>query len=633
MALSLPAGELLKRFGAFELNVRARELRKRGRRIPLQDKPFEVLVALLESPGELVTRDALKDRLWPGSAFGDFDHGLNNAVKRLRTCLGDSADNPLYVETVPRSGYRFVAPITVNDAVEVAADEPDKSMVRDSGITVPPGSGGRRIALVAAVVVVSLCIVLLAIGSWWRVYRVAANIDSIAVLPLTDLSGVKEDPYFAEGMTEELITELARRSGLRVISRTSVMRLKDSKESISEIAKQLNVKAVIEGTVRRSGSRVRITVQLIGVSPEQHIWAEAYETTLGDVINLQRSLADRIVDEVQVRLQRSKVNRPLGSPGPVNVAAYELYLKGRYFLAKRDATSMKKAVELLLRSAQLDSQSANTFSTLAEAYDLLGSYEVLSPSESFPRAKEFANKALSLESDNADAYTARAIERSFYEYDWDGANSDFALALQRSPNSSNTRHWYAEHLATLGRANESIVEMRRASELDPLSLAFTATLGRMYRDAGRFDEAIAECNKTLDLDPRFSMGYWCLAQAMIGKRQYGEAIKALRRAMELGTTPLIESDLGWAYAASGDGARARAILAALEQRGVGNGFPYFRAVIYGALGEKDDAFRLLRQAVDERDCQATYALLDAKAASLRSDPRYETFVRELHLPR
>jgi tetratricopeptide (TPR) repeat protein len=432
-------------------------------------------------------------------------------------------------------------------------------------------------------------------------------------------------------MTEELITQLARRSGMRVISRTSVMGL-DRKASISEIAKRLNVKALIEGTVRRSGSHVRITVQLIGISPERHIWAEAYESTLGDVINLQRSVADNIVNQVQVRARVNKATEPLKSPGPVNLEAYELYLKGRYFLAKRDAETMRKGVELLLRSAQIDSRSANTLSSLAEAYDLLGCYKVLAGSESFPRAKDFADRALLLDPDNADAYMARAMERSFYEYDWDGAASDFERALRASPNSSNIHHWHAEHLVALGRADDSIVEMRRASELDPLSLPFTATLGRMYSDAGRFDEAMAECNKALELDPRFSMGYWCLSQVMIGKRQYKEAIEALKRARELGTTPLIESDLGWAYAASGDGRRAKAVLAAFEQEESEDRFLYYRSLIYGALSEKDKAFRLLRRAVEERDSQATYVRLDAKVAPLRSDPRYEAVVRELHLP-
>ena len=514
----------------------------------------------------------------------------------------------------------------------VAAGEPGKAVVAGASIGAPPGGGNRLIAL-TAVVLVCLCGVLLATGSWRPHSAVTANIDSIAVLPLAGLSGVDEDRYFADGMTEELITELARRTGLRVISRTSIMRVKDTKASISEIAKELNVKALIEGTVRRSGSQVRITVQLIGVAPERHIWGDAYESTLGDVINLQRSLADDIVNQVQVRVRGNGLTVPPKRTRPVNVEAYELYLKGRYFLAKRDAASMRKAVEFFHRSAQLDSQSANTFSSLAEAYNLLGSYEVLAPRESFPRAKEFADKALFLESGDPDAYTARAIERFSYEYDWGGAGTDFERALQASPNSSNTHHWYAEYLSTLGRANDSIVEMRRASELDPLSLPFTATLGRMYRDAGRFDEAIAECNKALELDPRFSMGYWCLGQAMIGKRQYREAITALKRARGLGTTPLIESDLGWAYAASGDGLQARAMLAALKESRSGNRSPYLRGVIYGALGEKDEAFRLLKQAVEERDSQVTYALLDAKVGPLRSDPRYEALVRELNLPR
>ena len=629
------SGKTLIRFGAFEVDLPNRELRKRGHRIRLQDQPFAVLATLLEHPGELVPRETLQQYLWSADTFVDFDHGLNNAIKRLREALCDSADTPRFIETVPRSGYRFIAPVTVEDLSSAPSPSAPQAPLADvpaASIESSPRGGGEGhkryfgVAIALAALAAASCLV------WLLILRLRAtpSINSIAVLPLTNLDGNNADDYFADGMTEELITELAKRGAFRIVSRTSIMRYKGTARPLPDIARELSVDALIEGTVRRAGDRIRITVQLIAASPERHMWADAYEGDIRDVIGLQRNLASDIVGKIRARL--APPSGPATAPRRIDPAAYESYLRGRYFLARRSAESMNKAVVCFLQAVQKEPQFADAYGSLADAYVVLGSYQVLPPRESFLRAKEYANKALQLDSSLSDAYAARAIVMSSYEFDWAAADRDFQRAVTSNPNSANAHHWYAEHLLGIGKVEQALAEMKRARDLDPLSLPFNSTLGRIYRDAHRHKEAMQQCQVTLELDPNYLMAHWCLGQAYVGEHQYTLAVAEFEKAATLGTTPLLTRDLGWAYAMAGDRAKANAILQALMRKQSAYIPPYDIGIIYGALGQKDQAFKWLQQAYDERDSQISYLPVDPEADPLRSDPRFRNIIQQLKIP-
>ena len=407
-------------FGPFRLNVETGELWKSGTKIRLHGQALQILLSLLEQPGQVRTREELRGRLWPGGTFVDFDQSLNVAVNRLRERLGDSAENPHYVETVPSVGYRFVLPVEEVQPPPAAAVEPQQKPAGKSETGGRPG--------IARAVIVPACAVLglaLAWFTWNRIgpYGAAAkdsHIDSIAVLPLTNLARDSTDDFFADGMTEELITDLARMGAVRVISRTSVMRYKRTARPLPEIGRELNVSAFVEGTVRRSGDRVRITVQLIRASPEQHIWADVFDGDIRDVLALQRDVAHDIVGRIQNKLAAPPVANP-DSNKRLDPETYEAYLRGRHFLARRNSEAMNKAVAYFQQAVQRDPHYAQAYSGLAVAYDLLGMYEILPPEESFPKVKEFAGKALQIDDALSEAYTARAAAASYWEFDWAAA--------------------------------------------------------------------------------------------------------------------------------------------------------------------------------------------------------------------
>jgi TolB-like protein/DNA-binding winged helix-turn-helix (wHTH) protein/Tfp pilus assembly protein PilF len=620
------------RFSRFELNVETGELRKSGSKIRLQGQSLRILLCLLEEPGRLWSREDLRSRLWPNGTFVEFDHSLNVAVNRLRERLGDSAEKPRYIETVPGVGYRFVAPVeTANETAHPVLPVPE--------LPVPAVPSPVRYPALVRTFLASACSLLFVALVWFawarkEMHQTAAEeslIHSVAVLPLADLTAGSNEDYFADGMTEELITELGRVSSIRIISRTSIMQFKKSVRSLPEIGRQLNVDALVEGTVRRSGDRVRITARLVSTAPEHLIWQKAYEGDLRDVLILQSDVAHDIAGNIETKLARQR--GPSAVPNKrLDPETYEDYLRGRYFLARRTAESMNTAANYFQRAVQRDPQYAQAYVGLALAYQLLGSYEVLPPDKSYPLALRFANKALELDDTLSEAYSARANSECNYEFDWAGADRDYRRAIALEPNSAQAHHDYGEYFTVLGNSEGAIAELKIARELDPLSLPLFNAIGRMYREAHQYDEAVKQCEQSLVLDPNFSMGHWCLGQVYLAKRQYAEATSEMKRANELGTTPLIVCDLGCIYAASGKKTEARAILHSLESKSQFNYVsPYLIASIYSQLGEKDEAFNWLEKAFDRRD-GISYMVADPMMDPLRSDPRFADLIQRLHLP-
>ena len=632
-----PSGRL--RFGVFEVDLRAGELTKRGLRIRLQEQPFQVLAMLLGKPGELVTREELREKIW-GQTVVDFDHGLNKAINKIREALGDSAENPRFVETVARRGYRFLADVTpIDTAAErqrgpeteslVPPTESHRVELADAGV--PPKRPYRSRAWAGFGLVLAL-----AASLSWMLYsqsQSSPKIRSLAVLPLESLSGDASQDYFTDGMTDQLITDLGQISALRVISRTSAMAYKRVHKPLAEIARELNVEAVVEGTVLRSGERVRITAQLIQVPNEKHLWAHSYEGDVQDTLALQNSVARAIAEQIQVTLNPQE-EAALKKSKTVNAEAYEAYLKGRYFWNKRTREGLVKATEYFRHSIDTDPDYAAAYSGLADSYALSGDWEygILSPQDAFPKGKAAATKALALDDNLSEAHTSLAFIEDLYDWDWASAEKEYKRALALNPGYATAHHWYAWHLIVMGRNDEGIAELKKAESLDPLSLIISADLADALCIAHFYDESVQQSQKTIEMDPHFAVAHYQQGQALEQKHRHDEAIAEFRRAIELsGGNTTFESNLANAYAVSGRKEEATKIVKDLENRqSQGSSTDASIALIYVGLGDNDRAMIWLRKAYQARFNPSilTRPVFDP----LRSDPRFQDLLHRIGLP-
>src|SRR5580700_5271807 len=644
---SLPPNSVV-RFGTYEVSLQSGEVRKAGLRIRVQQQPMKLLGILLEHPGEVVTREELRSRVWPNESFGDFDQALNIAIGKLRSALGDSAENPRFIETLPKRGYRFIAEVSVLDAgARPKRPEPSARDLPGSqenktepghklqdgglGVTSKHRLWPTRWIIVALALIVSLSI--LSVSRLRSRAPAPTGIRSLAVLPLENLSGDDSQNYFADGMTVELITDLAQISALRVISRTSAMVYKGARKPLPQIARELNVDAVIEGTVLRSGDQVRITAQLIEASTDKHLWSQSYEGELRDTLALQNRVARAIADQIRISLTPQE-QTALKNAKVVNPEAYESYLKGRYFWNKRTADGFKVALAYFNQAIEEDPKYAQAYSGLADTYVLLGDWEygVMAPKEAYPKAKAAATKALELDNTLSDAHTSLAFCLDGFDWDFDSAGKEFQRAIELNPSYATGHHWYAWHLSLLGRYDEAIAEMRKAENLDPLSLIINADLAELLVLAHSNDESIRQSRKTIEMDPNFALAHNQLAQAYLQKQMYDEAVAELKTAVQLsGGSPAFIANLARAYVASGKRNEAVKLLGDLKKRsnpGYSNASEI--AVIYASLGDTDQAVNWLEKGYEERFNPGV--LLRPGFDPLRSDPRFEELMRRIGLP-
>jgi TolB-like protein/Tfp pilus assembly protein PilF len=563
------------RFGSFELDLRAGELRKQGVKIKLQEQPFQILAMLLEQPGQVVTREELRNRLWPADTFVDFDHSLNKAINKLREALGDSAENPRFIETLAKRGYRFLADLK---------------------------SGARRI-------------------------------QSLLVLPLENLSRDPEQEYFADGLTEELITKLARISALRVLSRTTATHYKGVRKPLPEIARELQIEGVVEGTVLRSGDRIRISAQLIHAPTDTHLWAESYERDLRDVLALQSEVAQAIAREVQVKLTPQE-QAHFAEVSSVDPAAYEAYLKGRYHLNRRNAKEFGKAVQYFQQAIAKDPTYPVAYAGLADTLSIIGFWCLVPPDEGCGKAKGLAMKALETDPSLAEAHVSLAWATMLYDYDFSSTEREFERSIELNPRLAQAHQWFGFYLALMGRYEESYTELKRAFRLDPCSCIIHWTFGFVFWRARRYDQAIEQHEKALELDPHSAQWHWGLGVACLDKGMYERAIAALQEADNLSQgVPPILGYLGAAHAAAGHLDAAQKILERLnelsKQRYV---TPYYVGRIYAALGKKDEALRWLETAYRERDPWMLLLKTEAGFDDHRSDPRFQDLLRRMNFP-
>ena len=571
--------ETAVRFGVFEVDLRARELRKQGVRLKLQDQPLEVLLALLERPSEVVTRDELQQKIWPSDTFVDFDHGLYNAIKRLREALGENAEKPQYIETAPRRGYRFIGKIEAGQPTPV-----------------------RRIR-------------------------------SLAVLPLENLSRDPEQEYFADGLTEALITSLAKISALRVVSRTSAMQYKSVRnKSVSEIARELGVDAVVEGTVQRFGDRARISAQLIDGHTDSHLWAESYERDLRDILALQVEVASAIATEIQVKLTPQD-RKQLARTRPVNPEAYEAYLKGRFFWNKRTPHGVKKGAEYFEQAIDKDPTYAAAHAGLADCAGIAGWWGFVPPEEGCGRAKEAARKSLEIE-ETAEAHASLGWAIIHYDFDTLSAEKEFQRAIELDPRYPSAHQWYAHLLGYTQRWDQSLQEAAQALQLDPLSHIINVSYIGCFVFTHQWDRAIEHCRKALEFDLNSVPLRWMLANSYEGKEMHEEAITERKWVVEHSDgAPTFVAELAGSYASAGKRDEATRILEQLKKISKRRYVPaYWLALVYAALKHTDEAFNWLNKAYSERSARLAFAKIDPRLDYLRSDTRFNDLLHRMKFP-
>jgi TolB-like protein/DNA-binding winged helix-turn-helix (wHTH) protein/tetratricopeptide (TPR) repeat protein len=618
------------RFGVFEADIQSGELTRRGRRVRLQEQPFNVLVMLLQRPGELVTREELHSRLWPDTTV-DFDHGLNKAISKVREVLADSARSPRFIETVSRRGYRFIGDVV---AAAPSANETDPtgparspSGALDAWLRRPVITGSLAAAAVA---------VLLAGALAWALRPTPRHdnaIRSLAVLPLANFSGDVSQDYFVDGMTDELTSRLGQFSNLRVISRTSAMAYSGERKSLPEIARELHVDAVVEGSVVRSGERVRINVDLISAATDQRLWGQSYAGDLRDTLTLQDGVARDIAEQVRATLGLQPEALPQTS-ATVDPVAFDDYLKARSFLGKRTGDGLRTAIIDFSHATVIDPSFAEAYAGMADAYALAGDWEygVLPPGEAFAQAKAAADKALALNEGLSEAHTALAFALDLYAWDWKAAEREYLRAIELNPNYPTAHQWYGWHLIETGRTEQGIVQLRIAQSLDPMSAIIAADLADALTVDRRYADSARQSEKTLEIDPSFAVAYGQLGQAYTQEGRYGEAIAALKRAIALGgESGAFDSQLAYADALSGHPADARAILADMERRA--NQSPAIDAnvaLVYVGLGDHDAAMAWLNKAYAVHFNPSI--LVRPAWDPLRSDERFKALMRRIGLP-
>jgi TolB-like protein/DNA-binding winged helix-turn-helix (wHTH) protein/Tfp pilus assembly protein PilF len=603
-------------------------------KVRLQEQPFRVLAALLEASGEVVTREELRSRLWPADTFVDFDHRLAASISKLRDALKDSAENPRFVETIGRRGYRFMIPV---EPVALPVGTQQTQVVPESVVSQTQlGKFRSLIAWIGAGLAVFLLFAFFILRRWSQPDVTASGvprISSIAVLPLENLSNDPEQEYFVEGMTDEIITDLAKLPGVRVISRTSAIQYKGTHKTLPQIARELNVDGILEGTVLRVGERVRIRTQLIYAPADRHVWAQAYERDLKDVLTMQANLAQDIASEIQLNLT-SQQQASLVAARPVDPEAHELYLKGRFFWNKRDQSDFAKAADYFQQAITKDPNYAQAYAGLADTYALSGGFNMVPVSEAMPKAKAAAERALQLDPNLAEAHASLGLIAPFLNWNWTEAKEHYEHAIELDPNYATAHHWYAEgYLIPVGRVDDALLQIRKAQELDPLSAVIATDMGKELYFARRYDEAIVELRRALEVDPNFVSAHNWISDSLLEKRNFSEAIAELEKTKPFREERTYIRQTAYLHARMGRRAQARIELEKSLQlskdKPVSSGAV---ALTYAAIGDQDKVFFWLDKAYNENSSFMTSLKSWPVFDALRSDARYVDLLRRVGLP-
>src|SRR5712692_622421 len=637
--LFVPRAEHRLRFGVFEANLHARELRKHGVRVKLSGQPFQILALLLERPCEIVTREQLRERLWPSDTYVDFDHSLNTAVKKLRAVLGDSPENSRYIETIPRVGYRFVAPVQEATAKkEWTAGAP----LVDSGSRVQAEvkETSRRRWPVFLGIGIGMVVALAGYFEWSRLRahsQPSSGRSMLAVLPFENLTGDAGQDYFSDGLTEEMIAQLGRLDPERlgVIARTSVMHYKHGQEQLGQIGRELAVQYVLEGSVRRDSGKVRITAQLIQMKEQTPVWSRQYDRELSGLLALQGEIAQEIADEIQPILggNHKRIAADLKSTAsPSSYEAYDLYLKGRYFWNKRTKDSFQQAAEYFQQAIAKDPNYARAYAGLADTFGLMSTWYLVPQNEFMPKARDAALKALRIDASVAEAHTSLALVAENYDYDWQTAEKEFRQAIQLDPGYGTAHQWYAECLSFQGRFDEALAESERARQLDPLSVIIARDHKTILYFSRQYDRAIEQFRTVREMDPDFPPS-GALIQAYVQKGQFADAFTELEKWRTPSYEPWYWSYLAYVCGRSGQWEQARRALAKLEHlvRYSQSDLLLPLLVAYAGTDRKDEVIALLQKAYSEHSNSVVTLKVEPHYDALRSDPRFQDLLRRVGL--
>jgi TolB-like protein/DNA-binding winged helix-turn-helix (wHTH) protein/tetratricopeptide (TPR) repeat protein len=627
------------RFDGYELDVTAEELRKNGFSLKLQPQPFKILAYLATHPGALVTRQELRDHVWPGDTFVDFDLAINQAIKQIRGVLNDDAESPRIIATLPRRGYRFIAKTEARATSEIGSGTqlPQVHNIAEPQLKAV-GAAARKRRRIPVALALSAILLLLAPLIGYRMARTKLPTAQMrmVVLPFQNLTGDPGQEYFADGMTEEMIAELGAMDPdrLGVIARTSAVKYKNSGKGIDQIGQELRVDYVLEGSVREAASRVRITAQLIRVSDQMHVWSESFDRDFKDIVALQADVAQAIASRIDVGLNQHQTQP--AQLGQTNWEAYSAYLKGRHLLLdnKTNAT-VAVALQYFQRATELDSNFALGYTGLADAYAEQADAD-LDPVQAFALSKQAALRALSINPNLAEAHVSLANELLYEEWKWAEAEREYKRALDLKPTYEEAHHSYSHYLTLAGRHQEALRESQRLLQLDPLSSHMNSHMGLAYDRAGRFDDAIAQFKKTIALDPNYVRVYQHMGYTYELHKMIPEAIAAYRKGVSLaGETLEVQSDLARALIEEGqreEGLRIlRRLEAAASHRYVS---PVDLAGIYAVLGDHERALHLLETALQQHNRSLLFIHLYAEFDGLRGDPRFLHILDEVHaMPR
>jgi TolB-like protein/DNA-binding winged helix-turn-helix (wHTH) protein len=617
------------RFGVFEVDLRSGELRREGRKVGLQDKPFQVLALLLEHPGEVVTREELQQRLWPGDVFVDFEHGLNTAIKKVRLALNDEAENPRFVETLPKRGYRFIAPVAAAPAPAVPSLEPPPprpSLVRSATFVAALGLGFVLLALA---------------GRLWPTRSVSAGRSTLLVLPFQNLSGDAGEDYISDGMTDEMIAQVGRLKPERlgVFGRTSSMHYKGTTLRSDEIGREMGAEYLLSGSVRRSGNRVRVTASLVRAKDQLQLWTEVFDRQLDDLLRVQGDVATAIAGAIPLALSADDRAR-LAPSAPVSAAAQLAYLKGLYFWNKFDPETAPKAIEQYQSAIDQAPEYAAAHAGLASAYTQLATLGLAPPRDAYPKAKAAAAEALRIDPHLADAHNPLGWAALAYDWDFPAAEREFRAAITLDPNAAEGHHGLGMYQAAMGRTSEALATMRHARDLDPLSLHLNHKLCAILYWAREYDAAVAQCRKTIELDARYGLGHWTLAHVydakglhdqaqdeyLLSEEYMGGDVQSLERErVELkarGWKPMLREGVeGWSAAllAAKDPREAEAVAAVV-------------ASMWARLGDKEKTLTWLERSYPSRDFLLAFLAVDPLFDPLHGEPRFQALVRKIGLP-
>jgi TolB-like protein/DNA-binding winged helix-turn-helix (wHTH) protein/Tfp pilus assembly protein PilF len=646
------------RFGEdFELDLRPRRLRRGSHVLKLERIPLEILILLLEHRGEIVNRDEIVARVWGNDVFLDTDNSIRGAIRKVRRALKDDPETPRFIQTVTGRGYRFIAPIispeeehtteppkpeaaVVSTVTQSFVSEPERTAGQVPGTETARGQVHRRARTWLFVGLASLAVVsilsLLAFWGWRgsRAPTVFQRKTVLAVLPFDNLSRDPDQEFFSEGLTEEMIAQVGKlnRDRLKVVARSSVAKYKGSMLTAKEIGRELNADYLVQGSVRRSSDRVRITIQLIQARDQTDVWTESYDRELKDVLAVQDSVVRSIASEIHIALTEEQEKR-LAAPRQISPEAYEAYLKGRYYWNKRTGESMQKAEQYFEQAIDNDPTYAAAYSGLADCNSGLTWHGFKSPAEALPKAYAAARKALEINPESAEAHASLGLAMT-HSWDWTGAEAEFRRALQLDPQYANAHHWYGDYLSIRGRHGEALAEAKHALELDPLNLMISTWVGLRYYMARDYSRAIDQNRNSVELDPNFAAAHLLLGEDYLGAGLHSEAVNELKKAANLsGDSPLYIAQVAVALAVegrSGDAFRIAHDLEAISRKRYVS--PYGLAQIYAASNKKEDTFKWLQAAYDDHAAWMGYLTVDPIFDRYRSDERFKDLLRRVGLP-